>query len=128
MAKNTFVMEVTFNYNKVFYSRILFLFKNIILLFCTFCIVLYTGQYVNPLFTLLAVTNSVIIYPLFSLFLTAFLIHIGMWQLLGQMLTYVEKKHYHIVKKLPMLVLYGTQIFYFNPMIYQLRHLSCRKY
>ena len=36
---------------------------------------------------------------------------------------YIEKKHYHVGKKLTTSVLYGTQIFYFNPMIFWLEHL-----
>ena len=45
---------------------------------------------------------------------------------------YIKKKHYHIgntlAKKLPMSTLYGTHILYFNPMIFQMDDLSCRKY
>ena len=37
---------------------------------------------------------------------------------------YIEKKHYHIDKKLPASVLYGTMILYFNPLTIQLKHLS----
>ena len=54
----------------------------------------------------------------------AFLIHVGTWQLLRQILTYIEKKQYHIGKKFPTLFLYGLQILYFNPMIFRLEHLS----
>ena len=59
---------------------------------------------------------------------TAFIIHVGMRQLPRQMSTYIRKRHYQVSKKLPKLVLYNTQILYFNPMIFQLEHLSCRKY
>ena len=50
----------------------------------------------------------------------AFITHVGT----QQMPTYIEKKHYYVGKKFPMWVLYGTQIFYFNPMIFRLEHLS----
>ena len=59
--------------------------------------------------------------------MAAFLIHMSMQQLPSQMPTYIEKKHYHISKKLLMLptwVFYGTQILYFNPMKFWLDHLS----
>ena len=39
------------------------------------------------------------------------------------MTTYIEKKHYHVGKKLPMSVLYGAQIIYFKPMAFELEHL-----
>ena len=51
---------------------------------------------------------------------TAFLIHVGM----QKMFTNIEKKHYHVGKKLPMSVLYGTQILHFNALIFGLEHLS----
>ena len=37
---------------------------------------------------------------------------------------YIEKKHYHVGKKLRTSVLDGTQILYFNPMIFRLERLS----
>ena len=37
---------------------------------------------------------------------------------------YIEKKHYHVAKKLRVSVLYGTLILYFNPMIFRLEHLA----
>ena len=41
-----------------------------------------------------------------------------------QLLMYIEEKHYNVRKKLLMSVLYGTQILYFNPMIFWLEHVS----
>ena len=37
---------------------------------------------------------------------------------------YFEKKHYHVDKKMPTWILYGTQKLYFNPIIFRLEHLS----
>ena len=59
-----------------------------------------------------------------NLLTSSFLIHIGMQQLLRQRPTYIEKKHYHVSKKFSIWVLYGTQMLYFNPMIFPLEHLS----
>ena len=63
-------------------------------------------------------------YLCLNLLTSSFLIHIGMQQLLRQMPTYIEKKHYHVSKKLSIWVLYGTQMLYFNPMIFPLEHVS----
>ena len=41
----------------------------------------------------------------------AFLIHVGTLQLPRHILTYIERKHYHVGKKLPTSVLYGTRYF-----------------
>ena len=59
---------------------------------------------------------------------SVFLIHINTEQLPRQTLRYIKKNHYHVGKKLPIFVLYGTQIVYFNPIIFQLEHLPYRKY
>ena len=59
-----------------------------------------------------------------TLFVTAFLIHVGTRQLPRQMPTYIEKKYYHVGKKLQTWILYCTQILYFNPMVFRLKHLS----
>ena len=60
--------------------------------------------------------------------IAAFLIHVNTRQLPKQTPTYIEKKHYHVGKMLPTWVLYGSQILDFNPMMFRLEHLSCRKY
>ena len=54
---------------------------------------------------------------------TAFLTHVGMRQFPRQMPGYIEKEHYHVGKKFPVPVLYGIQILYFSPMMFQLEHL-----
>ena len=41
-----------------------------------------------------------------------------------QMPMYFEKKHYHVDKKMPTWILYGTKKLYFNPIIFRLEHLS----
>ena len=52
------------------------------------------------------------------------LTHVDTRQLPRQIPAYIEKKHYHLAKKLPTSVLYGTQMLYFNPVIFRLEHLS----
>ena len=55
---------------------------------------------------------------------SAFLVHVGAWQLPRKMPTYIEKKHYHGGKKVADVGFVSTQILDFNPLIFRLEHLS----
>ena len=47
-----------------------------------------------------------------------------MQQLPRQLPMCIEKKHYHVTKRVADVSLHGTQILYLDPMIFQLEHLS----
>ena len=49
--------------------------------------------------------------------IAVFLIHVGTWPLLWQMPKYIEKKHYHVGKKI-------ANVGYFNLTMFWLEHLS----